>query len=84
MEWAALDSNQRLPPCEDGNTLTEPQAGQGITADDSAACTSASRCPTNRVGADGGLVEALAALVAGLSPEDRKRLAAMLQQKEPE
>src|SRR5271157_1707534 len=26
MQWAALDSNQRLPPCEDGRTSGKPYA----------------------------------------------------------
>lgn len=77
-EWAALDSNQRLPPCECVSTTTQDVESQGVTEADSVACPAASTQPASRVGAGGGLVEALAALVAGLSDEDRERLAALL------
>ncbi|MDY0165272.1 MAG: hypothetical protein RBS80_01930 [Thermoguttaceae bacterium] len=91
-KWAAADSNCRLPPCEDGNTTSEPQTGKGLTEADPPACTNACTDePENdngnppimpEVEGDGNPgtdpLATLAAAVAGLSAADRARLAAML------
>jgi hypothetical protein len=79
--WAALDSNQRLPPCEDASTTTEKLAQQGLASTPSAACTRA--CPGEAENANAESQEAdplaeLAAELAKLSPSERQRLAAML------
>jgi hypothetical protein len=41
VEWAALDSNQRLPPCESASPTSEPLAESELTPTPSDACTSA-------------------------------------------
>ena len=38
-KWAALDSNQRLPPCEDGGPTTEGVTDSALTPTPSPVCT---------------------------------------------
>jgi hypothetical protein len=83
-----LDSNQRLPPCEDENTTTQGVTHSALTPTPSLVCTSVCTSEPENDHADAldagtpadqdDPLAKLAAALLTLSPADRQRLAAML------
>jgi len=50
--WAALDSNQRLPPCEDASTTSELTKPQALATTPFSACTAACTSKPENANAD--------------------------------
>ncbi len=83
-EWAMTDSNRRRPRCKRAGSDSEPVQDNGLTPTPSDACTTACTSDAENVHGDdsdadqGDTLSKLADALANLSPEDRAKLAAML------